>query len=70
VEARLDGSIAVRYNGVYLDINVCTTKPSVDNPQVQQSAKPVRKDHNRGGRSNWMQTLNLQNQKPIWQLTR
>jgi transposase len=70
VEARLDGTIAVRYNGVYLDITACAAKSSVDNPQVQQSSKPVRKDHNRGGRSKWMQTLNLQNQKPIWQLTR
>jgi Integrase core domain len=70
VEARLDGSIAVRYNGAYLDVSRCAAKSSADNPQVQEVSKPVRKDHNRGGRSKWMQNLDLQNQKPIWQLTR
>jgi hypothetical protein len=70
VEARLDGSVAVRYQGAYLDVNRCAAKSSADNPQQQQGSKPVRKDHNRGGRSKWMQSLDLQKQKPIWQLTR
>jgi transposase InsO family protein len=70
VEARLDGTIAIRYNGVYLDVSRCVAKSSADNPQLQQFSQPVRKDHNRGGRSKWMQGLNLQNQRPIWQLTR
>lgn len=70
VEARLDGSVAVRYNGAYLDVSRCAAKSSADNAPVQQVSKPVRKDHNRGGRSKWMQSLDLQNQKPIWQLTR
>lgn len=70
VEARLNGTIAVRYNGSYLDIGRCVSKSDNDNPQVMQSSKPVRKDHNRGGRSQWMQNLHLEKQKPIWQLTR
>jgi transposase InsO family protein len=70
VEARLDGTIAIRYNGIYLDVSRCVAKSGADTPQLQQFSQPVRKDHNRGGRSKWMQGLNLQNQRPIWQLTR
>jgi transposase InsO family protein len=70
VEARLDGSIAVRYNGAYLQVSLCATKSSATSPQLQPVSKPVRKDHNRGGRSKWMQSLDLSSQKPIWQLTR
>jgi hypothetical protein len=70
VEARLDGTVAVRYNGAYLDVRVCAEQSSAGGPQLQSSTKTVRKDHNRGGRSQWMQSLDLQNQKPIWQLTR
>jgi hypothetical protein len=70
VEARLDGTVAVRYNGAYLDFRVCAEQSSAGDPQLQSSTKAVRKDHNRGGRSKWMQSLDLQNQKPIWQLTR
>jgi hypothetical protein len=70
VEARLDGAIAVRYNGSYLDIGRCVSKSDTDNLQVNQFSKPVRKDHNSGGRSKWMQNLHLQDQKPIWQLSR
>jgi transposase InsO family protein len=70
VEARLDGTVAVRYRGVYLDVSRCVSQSGADNSSVKQFSKPVRKDHNRGGRSKWMQSLHLQNQKPIWQLTR
>jgi transposase InsO family protein len=70
VEARLDGAIAVRYNGSYLDIGRCVSKSDTDNLQVNQFSKPVRKDHNSGGRSKWMQNLHLQDQKPIWELSR
>jgi transposase InsO family protein len=70
VEARLDGAIAVRYNASYLDIGRCVSKSDTDNLQVNQFSKPVRKDHNSGGRSKWMQNLHLQDHKPIWQLSR
>jgi hypothetical protein len=70
VEARLDGTIAVRYNGTYLAVSMCATNSSAATLPLQQVSKPVRKDHNRGGRSKWMQSLHLSNQKPLWQLTR
>ena len=70
VEARLDGTVAVRYNGAYVDVSPCAAKSNLAGPQPLQVSKSVRKDHNRGGRSKWMQTLNLHDQKPIWQLAR
>ena len=70
VEARLDGTIAARYNGSYLEIGLCGSQSNAAGPQVQQVTKPVRKDHNRGGRSGWMQDFNLHNQKSLGQLTR
>ena len=69
VEARLDGTVAVRYNGAYLEVSVCAVKSAAASAKLQQPSKTVRKDHNRGGRSQWMQSLDLRNQKPIWQLT-
>ena len=70
VEARLDGTIAVRYSGTYLEVSLCAAKSTAADPQLPKPSQPVRKDHNRGGRSKWMQNLDLQNHKPIWQLTR
>ena len=49
VELRLDGHIAVRFKGQYLGIAVAMSKvPAAPAPVAMQ---PVRKDHNRGGRS-------------------
>ena len=56
VEARLDGSIAVRHEGRFLEISVCGVKPPSLGPPP---AQPIRKDHNRGGRSAWMKDFDL-----------
>lgn len=58
VEARLDGSIAVRFHGAYLDIALCGSNPS--QPEAKPSVPPPRKDHNRGGRSSWMRDYPLE----------
>ena len=51
-ERRLDGSVAARYQGHYLDIRRCENpQPAGPDPK---SVPPGRKDHNRGGRSSWM----------------
>lgn len=52
VEARLDGSFALRFQGTYVAIAACGAR-SLEPPPTQNS-KPVRKDTNRGGRSRWM----------------
>jgi len=52
VEVRLDGELKARYQGQYLEIGEC----GVPRPAPPAKAnKPVRKDHNAGGRSSWMQ---------------
>lgn len=66
VEARLDGNIAGRYESKYLQLVACAAKASA--PQQWRPATPVRKDHNRGGRSGWMKTFHLQDGRKIWQL--
>ncbi len=51
VELRLDGELKARYQGGYLEIAECGARPVVSEPKA---SKPVRKDHNAGGGSNWM----------------
>jgi hypothetical protein len=59
VEARLDGSIAARWEGKYLEISICdrTAKTLV----VPRPGLPSRQDHNRGGRSAWMKNFSVSN---------
>lgn len=61
VELRLDGSVALRYHGEYLEIKRC------ENPEPpgvrSKPAQPPRKDHNRGGRSNWTQNFSVQTEQ-------
>lgn len=68
VEARLDGSIAARYQGKYVIITPCGAKRPIAAPS--RAAALVRKDHNRGGRSAWMKTFNLEDGPSVWQATR
>ncbi len=51
VELRLDGELKVRYQGRYVDIGECGVRPAATKTSP---GKPVRKDHNAGGKSNWM----------------
>lgn len=57
VEQRLDGTVAARDQDRYLDIRRC------ENPGpasiASKAARPVRKDHNRGGRSSWMRDFSV-----------
>jgi DNA-binding Lrp family transcriptional regulator len=56
VERRLDGTVAARFQGRYLELSVCGAR------ELKRPAKPaaaVRKDHNRGGRSGWMRDYPL-----------
>jgi biotin operon repressor len=68
VEARLDGSIALRFQGQYLSVELCG-RDAVDRPEKPPS-NPVRKDHNRGGRSNWMRNFQVAAAPAIWQTLR
>lgn len=64
VEARLDGSLALRYQGEYLLFDLCASQsPTL---AEKQSTEPVRKDHNRGGRSSWMRHFQLTQGPAVW----
>jgi transposase len=63
VELRLDGELKARYEGRYLEIDECGTRPAAAEPKA---SKPVRKDHNVGGRSNWMDGFFDQPSPPLW----
>jgi transposase len=69
VEARLDGSIAIRYEGAYLDISAAISRQPEPQP-APSAARPVRKDHNRGGRSRWMRDYPVHAPKTVWQAIR
>jgi hypothetical protein len=65
VELRLDGELKARYQGRYLQVSECGLRP--DTP-VPTSPQVVRKDHNAGGRSRWMQGFFDRPSPPLWKL--
>jgi len=69
VEARLDGSIAMRFEGAYLNISASISRPEPATTPAAAS-RAVRKDHNRGGRSRWMRDFPVMAPQPLWQAIR
>lgn len=63
VELRLDGELKARYEGRYVEIGTCGTRPAPLEPKPSQ---PVRKDHNAGGRSHWMRGFFDRPSPPLW----
>jgi hypothetical protein len=63
VELRLDGELKARYEGRYVDIGECSVRPVVPEPKT---TKPVRKDHNAGGKSHWMDGFFDRPAPPLW----
>jgi transposase len=63
VELRLSGELCARYQGRYLTIAECGLRPAVAEPK---SNKPVRKDHNAGGKSSWMDGFFNRPSPPLW----
>jgi len=63
VELRLDGELKARYQGQYVEIGECGARPAAATPSA---SKPVRKDHNAGGRSSWMQGFFDRPSPPLW----
>src|SRR3954454_5221832 len=63
VELRLDGELKARYEGRYLDIGECSARSVVTEPRA---TKPVRKDHNAGGKSHWMDGFFDRPTPPLW----
>jgi transposase len=65
VELHLDGELKARYQGRYLEIGECGVRPVAAEPKA---SKPVRKDHNAGGRSVWMQGFFDRPTPSLWKL--
>jgi transposase len=63
VELRLDGELKARYQNRYLSIAECGARAATAEPAVR---KPVRKDHNAGGKSAWMQGFFDRPSPPLW----
>ena len=64
VELRLDGSLKARYEGHYVEITECGAKtPAPPKPP----RKLVAKDHNAGGKSQWMRGFFDQPGLAVWQ---
>jgi hypothetical protein len=64
VELRLDGSLKARYEGRYVEITACDAEAP---PATKPPRKPVRKDHNAGGKSHWMQGFFDRPGPALWQ---
>lgn len=65
VEQRLDGTVWVRVGERTVQVAPCERHPR----PVPQPAQPVRKDHNRGGKSAWMNGFTVANGAPSWKAT-
>jgi transposase len=63
VELRLNGELKARYQGQYVNIAECGARALSLPPAVP---KPVRKDHNAGGKSSWMQGFFDRPSPPLW----
>jgi hypothetical protein len=67
VELRLDGELKARYEGRYLFIHECGM-PEI--AVVPAASQPVRKNHNAGGRSSWMNGFFDRPSPPLWKSIR
>ena len=63
VELCLDSELKARYQGSYVDLSECGLPVVAAEPKV---GKTVRKDHNAGGRSKWMQGFFDRPSPPLW----
>ena len=66
VELWLNGELKGRYQGRYIGIRECVVKSS--EPPKTTPRKEVRKDHNAGGKSHWMDDFWGKPSPPLWQV--
>ena len=64
IELRLDGDLRARYEGQYVELGECGVK-TMDTPAPPRG--PVRKDHNAGGKSGWMEGFFDHPGPALWQ---
>ena len=64
IELHLNGALRARFEGVYAAVSECGAKAPVT---PKPAGKPVRKDHNRGGKSDWMDGFFERPGPALWQ---
>ena len=64
IELHLNGSLRARFEGQYVVIGKCGMKTA---PVAKAKARPARKDHNRGGKSDWMDGFFERPGPELWQ---
>ena len=65
IELRLSGEVKARYEGQYVEIDECQEAAQRELPK--SSPKTVRKDHNAGGKSRWMEGFFDRPGPALWQ---
>jgi hypothetical protein len=68
IELHLSGALRARFEGRYVDVSECGAKMAP--ATVKPAGKPVRKDHNRGGKSDWMNGFFEKPGPELWQAVR
>jgi len=67
IELHLNGTLRARFEGQYVEVNECGAKA----PETAKAVgKPSRKDHNRGGKSDWMEGFFERPGPELWQAVR
>jgi uncharacterized protein with von Willebrand factor type A (vWA) domain len=64
IELHLSGALRARFEGVYAEVSECGAKAPA---AAKLAGKPVRKDHNRGGKSDWMDGFFERPGPALWQ---
>ena len=64
IELHLSGALRARFEGVYAEVSECGAKAPA---AAKLAGKSVRKDHNRGGKSDWMEGFFERPGPALWQ---
>jgi transposase len=64
IELHLNGTLCARFEGQYVDVSECGARAPV---AAKGLARAVRKDHNRGGKSDWMEGFFERPGPELWQ---
>jgi hypothetical protein len=67
IELHLSGALRARFQGQYVEVSECGAKAPVT---ARASGKPARRDHNRGGKSDWMDGFFERPGPELWQAVR
>jgi hypothetical protein len=67
IELHLNGTLRARFEGQYVEVNGCGVKQPA---AAKVAGKPARKDHNRGGKSDWMEGFFERPGPELWQAVR